>query len=184
MESSTTILTFIERDEIILRCNLSATLTQLEPLSVQPVSSFYDVVTEIPSGFSHPVTVLKGKKLTMWPVSNLPNKPSACKGTLIRIDDLVSDKSFPLLAYNVNHNVDFHPVKKITKEEIWDKCVKVAAIARSCDGALFILVNYIGDDEVLPVGDTEWHLIHEQDEAIFKQTQEEREFDFAGLFGV
>jgi hypothetical protein len=62
--------------------------------------------------------------------------------------------------------------------------VKVAAIERSHDGALFILVNYTGDDEVLPDGDTEWHIIHEQDEAIFKKTQEEREFDFAGLFGV
>ena len=62
--------------------------------------------------------------------------------------------------------------------------MKVAAIARGRDGVLFILVNYTGDDEVLPVGDTEWHIIHEQDEAIFKQTQEEREFDFAGLFGV
>ena len=118
MESSTTLLPFIERDGIILRANLSVTLAELEPLSVQPVSSFYDVVTTTPSGFSHPVTVLKGKKLTMWPVLNLPTKPSACKGTLIRIDDLVSDKSFPLIAYNVNHNVDFKPTKKITKEEI------------------------------------------------------------------
>ena len=156
----------------------------MEPLSVHPVSSFYDVVTETPSDFSHPVTVLKGKKLTMWPVFNLPIQPGACKGTLIRIDDLVSDKSFPLIAYNVNHNVDFHPTKKITKEEIWDKDVKIATILRSCDGALFILVNYIGDDEVLPVGDTEWHIIHMQDEEIFKKTQAEREFDFAGLFGM
>jgi hypothetical protein len=184
MESSTTPLPFDTRDGKVIRCNLRATPTELEPVSVQPVSSLYDVVTETPRGFSHPVTVLKGKKLTWWPVSNLPIQPGACKGALIRIDDLVSDKSLPLLAYNVNHNVDFHPVKKITKEEIWDKCVKVAAIARGRDGVLFILVNYTGDDEVLPVGDTEWHIIHEQDEAIFKQTQEEREFDFAGLFGV
>ena len=181
MESSTTILPFIERDGIILMCNLSATLTQLEPLSVHPVSSFYDVVTETPSDFSHPVTVLKGKKLTMWPVSNLPNKPSACKGTLIRIDDLVSDKSFPLLAYNVNHNLDFHP---ITKKQIWDKDVRVATIAHSRDGAMFIVLNYSGTDKVLPVGDTEWHIIHMQDEDIFKKTQDEREFDFAGLFGM
>ena len=151
---------------------------------MHPVSSFYDVVTEIPSDFSHPVTVLKGKKLTWWPVSNLPIQPGACKGTLIRIDDLVSDKSFPLIAYNVNHNFDFHPTKKITKEEIWDKDVKIATILRSCDGALFILVNYIGDDEVLSVGDTELHIIHMQDEEIFKKTQDERKFDFAGLFGM
>ena len=153
---------------------------------MHPVSSFYDVVTETPSDFSHPVTVLKGKKLTWWPVLNIPIQPGTgtCKGTLIRIDDLVSDKSFPLIAYNVNHNVDFHPTKKITKEEIWDKDVKIATILRSCDGALFILVNYIGDDEVLPVGDTEWHIIHMNDEEIFKKIQDEREFDFAGLFGM
>ena len=181
MESSTNLLPFIERDGIILRCNLSVTLTELKPLSAQPVSSFYDVLTETPNGFSHPVTVLKGKKLTLWPVSNLPTKPSACKGTLIRIDDLVSDISFPLLAYNVNHNLDFHPV---TKKQIWDKDVKVVMIARSCDGALFIVVNYTGTDKVLPVGDTEWHIIHMQDEEIFKKTQDERKFDFAGMFGM
>ena len=62
--------------------------------------------------------------------------------------------------------------------------MKIATIVCSCNGALFILVNYIGDNEVLPVGDTEWHIIHMQDEAIFKKTQDEREFDFAGLFGV
>ena len=181
MQSLTNILPFIEKDGIIIVCNLSVTLAELEPLSVQPVSSFYDVVTTTPSGFSHPVTVLKGKKLTMWLVLNLPTKPSACKGTLIRIDDLVSDKSFPLIAFNVNHNLDFHP---ITKKQILDKDLKVAKIAHSRDGAMFIVLNYSGTDKVLPVGDTEWHIIHMQDEDIFKKTQDEREFDFAGLFGV
>ena len=160
MESSTTLLPFDTRDGKVIRCNLRATLPELEPASVQPVSSLYGVVTETPRGYSHPVTVLKGKKLTWWPVSNLQIQPGACKGALIRIDDLISDKSLPLLAYNVNHNVDFHPVKKITKEEIWDKDVKITTIVRSSEGALFILVNYIGTDKVLPVGDTEWHLIH------------------------
>jgi hypothetical protein len=52
------------------------------------------------------------------------------------------------------------------------KSVKVVAIACSKEGALFILVNSTGIDKVLPVGNTEWHIIHEQDEAIFKKTQE------------
>ena len=181
MESSITPLPFDTRDGKVIRCNLRATPTELEPVSVQPLSSLYDVVTETPSDFSHPVTVLKGKKLTWWPVLNIPTKPSACKGTLIRIDDLVSDKSFPLIAYNVNHNLDFHP---ITKKQILDKDLKVAKIAHSRDGAMFIVLNYTGTDKVLPVGDTEWHIIHMQDEDIFKKTQDEREFDFAGLFGV
>ena len=181
MESSTNLLPFIERDGKVIMSNLSVTLAELKPFTVGPISSLYDVVTETPNGFSHPVTVLKGKKLTMWPVLNLPTKPSACKGTLIRIDDLVSDKSFPLLAFNVNHNLDFHP---ITKKQIWDKDVKGATIARSRDGAMFILVNYSGTAKVLPVGDMEYHIIHMQDEEIFKKTQAEREFDFAGLFGI
>ena len=69
-------------------------------------------------------------------------------------------------------------------KQIWDKDVKVVAIARSKEGALFILVNSTGTDKVLSVGDTEWHIIHMQDEEIFKKTQAEREFDFAGLFGM
>ena len=53
MQSLTNILPFIEKDGIIIVCNLSVTLTELKPLSVQPISSFYDVVTETPNGFSH-----------------------------------------------------------------------------------------------------------------------------------
>jgi hypothetical protein len=49
---------------------------------------------------------------------------------------------------------------------------------------MFIVLNYTGTDKVLPVGDTEWHIIHMQDEDIFKQKQAESEFDFAGLFGM
>jgi hypothetical protein len=74
MESLTTAKIYDFRDGEIVRCNLIPTFTEVELLIVQPVSSLYDFVTETHSDFSHPVTVLKGKKLTWWPVSNLPTE--------------------------------------------------------------------------------------------------------------